>query len=100
MATILVFMTMALFFISTSMSVIDSVHFFQLNSYRFDTHTKWMRENLRKYLTHNIISVLMLIVVFLPMNPMVKAIALEILFIISMRVRKVARESAPIRILS
>ena len=83
MATVLVFMTMALFFISTSMSIIDSVHFFQLNSYRFDTHTKWMRENSRKYLTHNIISVLMLIVVCIPMNPMIKAVALEVLFIIS-----------------
>ena len=96
MATILVFMTMALFFISTSMSVIDSVHFFQLNSYRFDTHTKWMRENLRKYLTHNIISVLMLIVVFIPMNPMVKAIALEILFIISLPTEKPKKAKKPL----
>ena len=96
MATILVFMTMALFFISTSMSVIDSVHFFQLNSYRFDTHTKWMRENLRKYLTHNIISVLMLIVVFVPMNPMVKAIALEILFIISLPSEKPKKAKKPL----
>ena len=96
MATILVFMTMALFFISTSMSVIDSVHFFQLNSYRFDTHTKWMRENLRKYLTHNIISVLMLIVVFVPMNPMVKAIALEILFIISLPTEKPKKAKKPL----
>ena len=96
MATILVFMTMALFFISTSMSVIDSVHFFQLNSYRFDTHTKWMRENLRKYLTHNIISVLMLIVVFIPMNPVVKAIALEILFIISLPTEKPKKAKKPL----
>ena len=96
MATILVFMTMALFFISTSMSVIDSVHFFQLNSYRFDTHTKWMRENLRKYLTHNIIAVLMLIVVFVPMNPMVKAIALEILFIISLPTEKPKKAKKPL----
>ena len=96
MATVLVFMTMALFFISTSMSVIDSVHFFQLNSYRFDTHTKWMRENLRKYLTHNIISVLMLIVVFIPMNPMVKAIALEILFIISLPSEKPKKAKKPL----
>ena len=96
MATILVFMTMALFFISTTMSVIDSVHFFQLNSYRFDTHTKWMRENLRKYLTHNIISVLMLIVVFIPMNPMVKAIALEILFIISLPSEKPKKAKKPL----
>ena len=96
MATVLVFMTMALFFISTSMSIIDSVHFFQLNSYRFDTHTKWMRENLRKYLTHNIIAVLMLIVVFIPMNPMVKAIALEVLFIISLPTEKPKKAKKPL----
>ena len=96
MATVLVFMTMALFFISTSMSIIDSVHFFQLNSYRFDTHTKWIRENSRKYLTHNIISVLMLIVVFIPMNPMVKAIALEVLFIISLPTEKPKKAKKPL----
>ena len=96
MATILVFMTMALFFISTSMSVIDSVHFFQLNSYRFDTHTKWIRENSRKYLTHNIIAVLMLIVVFIRMNPMAKAIALEVLFIISLPTEKPKKAKKPL----
>ena len=96
MATILVFMTMALFFISTSMSIIDSVHFFQLNSYRFDTHTKWIRENSRKYLTHNIIAVLMLIVVFIPMNPMVKAIALEALFIVSLPIEKPKKAKKPL----
>ena len=46
------------FLVPTAMSAIDSMHFFQLNSYRFDTHTKWMRENGRKYLPHNLISVL------------------------------------------
>ena len=96
MATVLVFMTMALFFISTSMSVIDSVHFFQLNSYRFDTHTKWIKENSRKYLTHNIIAVLMLIAVLIPMNPMVKAIALEVLFIISLPTEKPKKAKKPL----
>lgn len=96
MATVLVFMTMALFFISTSMSIVDSMHFFQLNSYRFDTHSKWIRENSRKYLTHNIISVLMLIVVLIPMNPMVKAIALEVLFIISLPTEKPKKAKKPL----
>lgn len=96
MATVLVFMTMALFFISTSMSIIDSIHFFQLNSYRFDTHTKWMRENSRKYLTHNIISVLMLIAVFIPMNPIAKAISLEVLFIISLPTEKPKKAKKPL----
>lgn len=96
MATVLVFMTMALFFISTTMSVIDSMHFFQLNSYRFDTHTKWIKENSRKYLTHNIIAVLMLIVVLIPMNPVVKAIALEVLFIISLPTEKPKKAKKPL----
>ena len=96
MATVLVFLTMTLFFISSTMSVIDSVHFFQLNSYRFDTHTKWIRENSRKYLTHNIISVLMLIVVLIPMNPMVKAVALEVLFIISLPTEKPKKAKKPL----
>lgn len=96
MTTVLVFLTMALFFISTTMSIIDSMHFFQLNSYRFDTHTKWIRENSRKYLTHNIISVLMLIVIFIPMNPMVKAIALEVLFIISLPTEKPKKAKKPL----
>ena len=96
MTTILVFMAMALFFISTTMSLIDSVHFFQLNSYRFDTHTKWIRENARKYLTHNIIAVLMLIVVFIRMNPMAKAFALEVLFIISLPTEKPKKAKKPL----
>ena len=89
-------MTTALFFISTTMSVIDSMHFFQLNSYRFDTHTKWIKENSRKYLTHNIIAVLMLIVVLIPMNPVVKAIALEVLFIISLPTEKPKKAKKPL----
>ena len=84
------------FAVTTALSVVDSMHFFQLNSYRFDTHTKWMRENLRKYLTHNIIAVLMLIVVFIPMNPMVKAIALEALFIISLPTEKPKKAKKPL----
>ena len=96
MATFLVFMPMALFFISASMSLIDSVHFFQLNSYRFDTHTKWIRENSRKYLTHNIISVLMLIAVFIPMKPVVKSVILEVLFIISLPTEKPKKAKKPL----
>ena len=33
------------FLLSYSFNVINSVHFFQLNSYRHDTHRKWLREN-------------------------------------------------------
>lgn len=96
MATVLVFLTMVLFLISTSMSIIDSMHFFQLNSYRFDTHSKWIRENSRKYLTHNIISVLMLIAVFIPMKPVVKSVILEVLFIISLPTEKPKKAKKPL----
>ena len=87
---------MAVFLVSTAMGIIDSVHFFQLNSYRFDTHTKWIRENSRKYLTHNIISVLMLIAVFIPMNPAVKAIILTVLFLLSLPSEKPKKAKKPL----
>ena len=96
MTTILVFVCMAVFFIATAMGIIDSVHFFQLNSYRFDTHTKWIKENLRKYLSHNIISVLMLIVVLIPMNPAVKAIALTVLFLLALPTEKPKKAKKPL----
>ena len=44
-----------LFIISTVMCLIDSMHFFQLNSYRFDTHTKWLKENTKKYYLQNFV---------------------------------------------
>ena len=56
----MVLIATVVFLFPTAMALIDSMHFFQLNSYRFDTHTKWMKENTRKYLTHIIISLLML----------------------------------------
>lgn len=36
------------FFLAYAFVLIDSVHFFQLNSYRHDTHRKWLGENKRK----------------------------------------------------
>ena len=96
MTTILVFVCMAVFLVSAAMGIIDSVHFFQLNSYRFDTHTKWIRENSRKYLTHNIISVLMLIAVFIPMNPAVKAVILTVLFLLSLPSEKPKKAKKPL----
>lgn len=74
-----------LFLVSTAMSVIDSMHFFQLNSYRFDTHTKWLRENHSKYLPHAILSVMLLIVVMVPINITVKLILLAVLFAITIK---------------
>ena len=96
MVTALVFLCMALFFVSSAMSVIDSVHFFQLNSYRFDTHTKWIRQNLAKYMPHAIISVLMLIAVIISAKPMFKAVSLCVLFLISLPVEKPKKAKKPL----
>jgi len=40
----LVIAAAVIFLVPTAMAAVDSMHFFQLNSYRFDTHTKWMKE--------------------------------------------------------
>ncbi len=96
MATVLVFVCMALFLVSSAMSIIDSVHFFQLNSYRFDTHTKWMTHNAAKYMPHAIISVLMLIVVIISATPIFKGVSLCVLFLISLPIEKPKKAKKPL----
>lgn len=85
-----------LFFIASTLGFIDSMHFFQLNSYRFDTHSKWIRENMRKYLSHNIISVLLLIIVFLSVSPAVKCTLSAVLFLIACKVEKPKKAKKPL----
>ncbi len=84
------------FLIPTAMSVIDSMHFFQLNSYRFDTHTKWMKENSKKYLTHMIMSVLMLIVLLFKMDIIIKEVAMIVLLLISIGCEKPKKAKKPL----
>lgn len=79
-----------------AMSAIDSMHFFQLNSYRFDTHTKWMRENGRKYLTHAILAVLMLTVQLLATTPLYKALLLIVLLLLSISTEKPKKAKKPL----
>ncbi len=93
---ILLLVCAVLFVVPTAMSAIDSMHFFQLNSYRFDTHTKWMKENNRKYLPHNLISVLMLIVVLIPMNVAVKCVFLSLLFLVAIPTEKPKKAKKPL----
>ena len=50
------------------LSILDSMHYFQLNAYRFDTHFKWMRQNSFRALPHNMLAVLMLVVALIPFN--------------------------------
>lgn len=78
------------------LSIIDSMHFFQLNSYRFDTHTKWMKENFSKYLSHMMLAVLMLIVVLLKMNVAVKAVLYIVLFAIGCLIEKPKKAKKPL----
>ncbi len=94
--TILMCLSIITFSFTTALSVIDSMHFFQLNSYRFDTHTKWMSQNSKKYLTHWIFSVLSLIAVFLEMPVTIKSVALIIVFGISCFIEKPKKAKKPL----
>ena len=67
-------------------SILDSMHFFQLNSYRFDTHTKWLGQNFTKYLSHNMLAVIMLILTLIPFNVNVKLFLCFLLFCIAIPV--------------
>lgn len=96
MTTALVFISMALFFVCSAMAIIDSVHFFQLNSYRFDTHTKWIKQNTAKYLPHCMISVLALIVVLISASPIFKGVCLSVLFLIAIAIEKPKKAKKPL----
>lgn len=85
-----------IFLVPTALSAIDSMHFFQLNSYRFDTHTKWIKENAGKYLAHAIISVLMLIVLLFNMSIVIKSIAMIVLLLIAIPVSKPKKAKKPL----
>ncbi len=94
--SILISLCLIAFSVTTAFSVVDSMHFFQLNSYRFDTHTKWMGQNGRKYLTHSIFAVLMLIFLFLEISINIKAIALIVLFGLSCFTEKPKKAKKPL----
>lgn len=86
----------ALFAVSTVMCLIDSMHFFQLNSYRFDTHTKWIRENTRKYFLHSVLSVLALIAVFLEVPGQFKVYACTVIFALGCIAEKPKKAKKPL----
>lgn len=56
------------FFLAYTFVLIDSVHFFQLNSYRHDTHRKWLRQNKKKFISPVIFALLAFGVYFLPVE--------------------------------
>ena len=92
----MVLIATVVFLFPTAMALIDSMHFFQLNSYRFDTHTKWMKENTRKYLTHIILSTLMLIALFFDIDVKFKAVALTVLLIVAIPNEKPKKAKKPL----
>lgn len=94
--TILLAVCTVLFLISTSLCLIDSMHFFQLNSYRFDTHTKWIKENAKKYYYHAIAAVLLLIAVFLEIPGEYKAAACGVIFLIACFIEKPKKAKKPL----
>lgn len=85
-----------LFVACTAMAVVDSMHFFQLNSYRFDTHTKWIRENFNKYLPHAMLSVVLLIAVTIPFNITLKLILTAVLFAVACFAEKPKKAKKPL----
>ena len=94
--TVLFIISVVIFLVPTAMSAIDSMHFFQLNSYRFDTHTKWIKENTRKYLAHATISVLMLIALLFNMNIVIKSVVLCVLLLVAIPVSKPKKAKKPL----
>lgn len=54
------------FFLAYAFVLIDSVHFFQLNSYRHDTHRKWLRANKRKFISPVIYAAIAFLVYLIP----------------------------------
>ncbi len=92
----LMIITTVLFVCGFSLSLIDSIHFFQLNSYRFDTHTKWIKENFSRHLGHFLLSVMILIVVTLSFKIEIKAGICAVLFALSMLVEKPKKAKKPL----
>ena len=68
----LYFLCVITFGVVYMLSILDSMHFFQLNSYRFDTHFKWLRQNHSRYLPHNTFAVLAMVIALLTINVNIK----------------------------
>ena len=85
-----------IFAVSFCFSIIDSMHFFQLNSYRFDTHTKWIGQNFNKYLPHYLLSVILFIFTLFQFNINFKLSAAIVVFLISLPVEKPKKAKKPL----
>ncbi|MFI3141727.1 MAG: UDP-N-acetylmuramoyl-tripeptide--D-alanyl-D-alanine ligase [Clostridia bacterium] len=95
--TIILFLIcLVLFTISFSMAIVDSMHFFQLNSYRFDTHSNWIKQNFDKYLPHNTLSVIWLIVILFSYDINIKLIVSAAILAISLFIEKPKKAKKPL----
>ncbi len=61
-------------------TVIDSVHFFQLNSYKPKTQLLWLKKNPRKYILPLCAVCISILITVLSMNPTLSAVLLAVLF--------------------
>lgn len=96
MNTVLLIICAVLFIIPTAMGLVDSMHFFQLNSYRFDTHTKWISENARKYVKHVLLSLLLCIAILPETNLTIKLIASAVVFLLAIPAEKPKKAKKPL----
>lgn len=96
MTLVLFLSCVAAFLIPTGLALIDSMHFFQLNSYRFSTHSKWINENFNKYLSHYLFSVILLIVTIFSYKVDIKMGLTAVLFIIAALVERPKKAKKPL----
>lgn len=88
MTSLLFACAVAAFLIPTCLGLVDSMHFFQLNSYKAKTHTKWLNENFNKILPHCIFANIILIISILQINVNAKLGIATVLFLLSSIVEK------------
>ena len=88
MNSVLLMFCAVTFLLAVTMNIIDSMHFFQLNSYRFDTHTKWISENAKRYVKHVFFTILLCLAIAPEMNIIIKLIACEVIFLMAIPAEK------------
>ena len=96
MTLVLFLSCVAAFLIPTGLALIDSMHFFQLNSYRFLTHSKWITENFGKYLSHYLFSVILLILTVFSYRIDIKMGLCALMFIVAAFVEKPKKAKKPL----
>ena len=97
--TVLYCLFVLLFAAAFTLSQIDSMHFFQLNSYRFDTHFKWIFKNFSRFLPHNMVTVLLLIAVLIKDNAysiQIKLIISILLFCLAIYIERPKKAKKPL----